>query len=543
MKYQDKYNIDDPALGAGNILYWLRDRIEDLDRPLIWLDGPWQSPNGSVLDHVSLSEMLEGVESLRAMYRDISIHRRKPLVIQFSHPFEVYLHWAALAAEGAIAAPVNPNLPDEIVRDYAQRIGASGIMSRMVVGVQNDVGQGVLSWRPSAKYSKDDVNAVSPPTQVDSAREHYAYEQDDIVLLCHTSGTTGKPKSVSVRHHGFMTGICSELSQPASPLLRKRMLNALPAGHLSSLSTIVWALLGQIELVIVRDQSAQVLVDAVERYEPSAVTSFSCTLRDVARLGLEEGALRSVGIWMSTGDACRRSDIANVTKLGTHPQRIEDVIVTGYGMFVLDCFGSSELGHMHFSSLHAPGRLQKARCIGRPVSFVTAAILDGKGNELPAGEVGLIGVRSASVTPSYWNDTERTINSQFGNYWITGDVGFRDEYGRYFHLDRSSDVIETPNGPVYSVQCEEELLHAFPEIERCAIVARDDEMGGLKTVCLIETRDSVYNDQAWLQKVNETSKAASMVTIDEVVMHPVGGLPVGPTGKIRKFKSREALRV
>src|SRR5690606_17068820 len=236
-----------------------------------------------------------------------------------------------LAAEGAIAAPVNSNLPDDGVDRYARRIAALGCL------VENDAADcepGTLTWRSSK--TGEAATVVAAALRGAGGEPAYAHRPEDIVLLCHTSGTTGDPKAVSCSHHGFMVGILDQEDGRKCPLFGVSMLNALPPGHHSWLKTIVWALVSGTKLILANDQSARTLLDDVERFEPDSIRSFSCTLREVARLDLPPGSLRSVGFWMTTGDASPSRDIAAVAALGTRPVAGPDGVTRVPGMLVLD---------------------------------------------------------------------------------------------------------------------------------------------------------------------------------------------------------------
>lgn len=526
-------SVNDASLGAGNVLFWLLDHCEDLMSPRLWLDRAWTAPDGTSRTSLSLADLLDAAAAYRHIFRELGVRPGNVVVLRIASPIDVYLSWAALAADGAIAAPVNPNFSNDTLREYARRVGAIGHL----VEVNAASGSTQLSWHSSATAEQPAV-PVTVRAGVFDCEAECVHAPDDIVLLCHTSGTTGHPKAVACSHHGFMVGIRSQMREPASPLVGQMVLNALPVAHHSWFMTITWALLSGTKLVLASDQSASTLVRDVERFQPNSVRSFSCTLREVARLNLAPGALRSVGLWMSTGDVGRRRDIAAVCTLGTHPVAGRDGVYRAPGMFVLDGFGSTELGHLHFSLLHVPGRVQEARCIGRPASFATAAILDENGRELPDGEVGYLAVKSDAVTPGYWNEPERTAKSRLGSFWITGDVGYRDAFGRYFHLDRHTDVIETPHGRVYSVRCEEELVRSIPEIERCAVVGRRNDDGAVRVVCLVESGDSERDAPTWHRDVNAVLARAALPLVAETVVLSTGALPLGPTGKIRKFLAR-----
>jgi acyl-coenzyme A synthetase/AMP-(fatty) acid ligase len=533
--------IDDPSLGAGNVPFWLRDHDADLNNPRLLLDCAWVAPDGPSRSSLSLMDMLMDIAVHRQMYYELGVCSGDVVVVHIKSPVDVYLHWMALAANGVIAALVNPNLSTEAVRDYGHRIGAVGELTDAPAGEASTSEKTGPWWHSSSKgTSSSPVPLTRRPELAFRGPEH-EHRPDDIVLLCHTSGTTGYPKPVSCSHHGFMVGIRSQMRHSARPLSASTILNALPAAHHSWLMTITWALLSGTKLILASDQSARTLVQDIERFEPDSIRSFSCTLREVARLNLPPEALRSVALWVTTGDASRRHDIATVSALGTHPVVGPGGVSRAPGMFVLDGLGSTELGHLHFSVLHTPGRIQEARCIGRPASFATASVLDDNGEQLPDGQVGYLAVRSDAVTPGYWNDPQRTAASRRGSFWITGDVGYRDAYGRYFHLDRLSDVIETPSGPVYSVRTEEELLRSIPEIVRCAVLGLSYEDGVVRPVCLIESDDHTRDKSAWHQEVNAVLAKASLAPVADIVILAPGTLPLGPTGKIRKYLARGQL--
>jgi acyl-coenzyme A synthetase/AMP-(fatty) acid ligase len=336
-------SIDDALLGAGNVLFWLRDHGKHLTSPGLLLDGTWAAPDGTSRAELSLADILSCAAVYRRLYRELGVRSGDVVVVHLKTSIDVYVHWVALASEGAITAPVNPNLSTEMVKEYCRRIGAIGILAAPSASERDGSPATGLSWYRSIDGLSSAIEvAVCPSSGLDELA--YSHRPEDIVLICHTSGTTGQPKAVSASHHGFLVGIRSELSQPGCPLLGSTMLSALPVAHMSSLATITWALLSSTKLVLASDQSAGSLVADVGRFKPESITSFSCTLRDVARLNLPAAALSSVGLWMTTGDASRRRDIAAVSALGTHPVTCASGVSRAPGMFVLDCFGSSELG-------------------------------------------------------------------------------------------------------------------------------------------------------------------------------------------------------
>src|SRR3954451_2892392 len=122
----------------------------------------------------------------------------------------------------------------------------------------------------------------------------------------------------------------------------------------------------------------------------------------------------------------------------------------------MDGYGASELGMAQFEKVSTLGAVASKRCVGRPRFFVESVIIiDAAGNELPPEQVGYIAIKSPTITRGYHNQPQLTQLSRFGDYWLTGDVGYKTAEGEYYQLDRSFDVITTAFGSLYSLATEE----------------------------------------------------------------------------------------
>jgi len=117
------------------------------------------------------------------------------------------------------------------------------------------------------------------------------------------------------------------------------------------------------------------------------------------------------------------------------------------------------------------------RSAGRPFRGVLIGIFDAEGNQLPAGEVGEIYVRSNSVMKGYWNQPELTAKTLAGNWLHTGDAGYLDERGFVFLVDRVKDMVISGGENVYPNEVESVLL-THPAIDECAVVGLPHEKWG-----------------------------------------------------------------
>ena len=160
------------------------------------------------------------------------------------------------------------------------------------------------------------------------------------------------------------------------------------------------------------------------------------------------------------------------------------------------------------------------------------------GTPAEAGEVGLLGVKGPTVTPGYWNDSEKTYRSLLNGYWLSGDLVFRDAANRFYHVDRAVDAIRTAGGTVYSVLTEEILLACLPEITDCVVVAAE-RAGDICAIALVHLRDG-HDTDGMLARANEVLAGLDKPPLAEVRAADVASVPVGVTGKVLKRRIRQA---
>jgi long-chain acyl-CoA synthetase len=116
------------------------------------------------------------------------------------------------------------------------------------------------------------------------------------------------------------------------------------------------------------------------------------------------------------------------------------------------------------------GGVSKPGTVGLPVPGVEMRIVDDAGRELPDGEVGEIAVRGANVMKGYWNRPEETADTFRDGWFLTGDLGTRDEDGYFSIVDRKKDLIIVNGMNVYPRMIEE-VLYRFPGLREAAVVA------------------------------------------------------------------------
>jgi acyl-CoA synthetase (AMP-forming)/AMP-acid ligase II len=165
---------------------------------------------------------------------------------------------------------------------------------------------------------------------------------------------------------------------------------------------------------------------------------------------------------------------------------------------------------------------------------------------VPDGVVGLLGVKTPSRTPGYWNDPRLTASFELNGWWLTGDVARRDSEGNFYHLDRTVDVIDTAAGPVYSLPLEEVLLADCADLVRdCSVIGVPAGEGGLQPVAVVQLQAEAggATPETILGRANKELANAGLDQLATVVIaREPGDFPLGPTGKVlkRELRTRHA---
>jgi acyl-coenzyme A synthetase/AMP-(fatty) acid ligase len=212
------------------------------------------------------------------------------------------------------------------------------------------------------------------------------------------------------------------------------------------------------------------------------------------------------------------------------------------GSEFIDGLGSSELGFAQFLQVTTSDTLRHDRCVGMPHLFARPTVLREDGTFAPPGEVGLLGVKSPTITPGYWNDSDTTYRSLLGGYWLSGDLVYKDAEGRFYHMDRAVDAIHTSTGRVYSLLMEEILLAYLPEIIDCAVVAAP--FGGASLpVAIVTLAPGAHEAKAMLKRANEVLRSEKQPELAMLeIARKEGDVPVGATGKVLKRHLRDRYR-
>jgi acyl-coenzyme A synthetase/AMP-(fatty) acid ligase len=516
--------LADEALGAGNVLASVLAHGADPAGPGLAFDT---EVDGHPAERtMSLGQLDERVEARTDWLHRRGIRPRDPVAVWTTDAADVILSFLALSRIGAIPALMNGGMAPQIAAEFIRRLRPVGVLADAPHAAMLD--------------NKDILGAPAELGQGDpaSAPPHYRHHRDDPVVITHSSGTTGVPKAVMHTHATIYAATRHLLSLPQAQGT-DRILNALPIPHTATVIMVNQALGNRAEFLSLSRQDGSYVLDAIERWRPASVFGFAVTWAGLARYDLSKHDLDSVRLWFNTGDCAHEAHIRPLVAVGSREAVTREGIVKVPGSVFIDGLGSSEMGHSMFYIHHTPDTERYGRCIGQPYGFVEAVVLDRDGNELPDGEVGWLGLRSPSLSPTYWNDSVTTYRSRVNGWSLYGDLVYRTEDGYFHHMDRATDSVELGDGQrIFTALSEERVLAAMPEVLDCtAVIVNKD--GEVTTDVLLELDPDADPTVDRTERVRTALGEPAGATLRRVIVVDPGELPLTVTGKVRKVLLRQ----
>ena len=528
----------DQELGAGNVLLRLAEHGADMDMPRVTFDTEVDAI--AAWTPLSLRTLTERVAARAEWFAQHGIGRRDPVAVYVTSAADVVLNFLALTWLGAIPALMNGGMPAEIAAEYIRRLRAVGVIidadhAGMAV---HDLGAPIIG--DAAETGTGDPSG---------APAHFRHHPSDPVAITHSSGTTRMPAAIVHSHHGLFAAVRAvRLTEPrqSGPV---REMSAFPQAHTAGIIILNEALCNGYELLCLSRQggsfasSGEVIIDAIERWRPTAVFGFAVTWSELANFDLTTRDVSSVRVWSNTGDCAHEAHIRRLIAVGTHHAYGQDGIVTLPGSRFNDTVGSTEMGYGGFRISHRPGSERYDRCVGKPFPFAEIILVDARtGQEVPTGEVGQVAMKSPTLALGYWNDSVATFRTRLNGYYLTGDLMYRDEDGYFYHVDRASDAVELGDGNwLYTALSEERILKHCPDVRDCTVLAarRDDGRLVIEVLLVLVTDADAALDRTDRVRAAIGEAAASMPL--KVTAIPDDGVLLGPTGKVRKFLMRRQL--
>ncbi len=352
---------------------------------------------------------------------------------------------------------------------------------------------------------------------------------DDAAWLFYTSGTTGRPKGVTLTHRNAMAAILNYLADVDTIAPGDAIIHAAPMSHGS----------GFYMLPHVAHAGLNVVPES-GGFDPAEIYALLQAHRGVTMFAAPTMVKRLV----DHPDDADTSGLKTIV-YGGGPMYVADckAALQRFGFKLVQIYGQGESPMtitcmdkaFHADTAH-PRYEQRLASVGHAFTGVEVRVADADDRPLPGGEIGEILVRGDVVMTGYWNNPAASAETLRGGWLHTGDVGSMDEDGFLTLKDRSKDVIISGGSNIYPREVEEVLLR-HPGVSEVSVVGQADPEWGEIVIAFIVPRgnppDSAALDALCLDNIARFKRPKRYVVVE--------ALPKNNTGKVLKTRLRELL--
>lgn len=349
-------------------------------------------------------------------------------------------------------------------------------------------------------------------------------QPSDAAMLVYTSGTTGTPKGAIITHANMATD--AEIYRAWMGVNDGcAILGMAPLFHITGLiGHVAFSFASASATILVSRFHAEVLAEAADEYKPEFVI----------------GAFTAF-IALMNNDNVRVSQLQSLKQVFTGGASVPAVIAAQFeekfGLTLRNCYGLTESTGL---ALAVPPTLatavdpQGVCAVGIPVFATDAYIAGDDGSVLPPGEVGEIMLRGPQIVPGYWGKPEDTQETFKDGYLRTGDVGYINDEGWFFLVDRKKDMIVASGYKVWPKEVED-VIYSHPAIMEASVIGVPDEYRGETVKAVVSLKpDHDLQETDLILFCKERLAAYKYPRVVEIVDE----LPKTATGKIM----RRALR-
>lgn len=511
-------------------------------------------PYETLLRYYSASLTLAEVDRLAgaiaAALKALGVERGDRVALFMQNVPQYVLAMIATWKAGAIAVSVNPMNRE---RELAGLLEDSG--AKVLVALEDlyaDVGEAVVSGTavevvittseldllhgevPPALAHVQRRRAPGTHDLLELARRHEGqvidrpqFTGEDVAVLTYTSGTTGPPKGAMNTH-----GNVAFASQAYRDWMRLRpdddvILGVAPLFHVTGLiAHIGLSLLMGAPLVLMGRFDAAICLEEIER-QRATFTVASITVF-IALMNHPDAAHRDLS---SLNKAMSGGAPVSPATAAAWEQTTGTPIHVVYGL-------TETTSPTHAVPLGATAPVDEtsgALSVGVPVFSTSVRVVDEAGQDVAAGELGEFVTSGPQVVPGYWNKPEESEHAIAGGALHTGDIGFMDDDGWFYLVDRKKDMINASGYKVWPREVED-VLYQHGAVREAAVVGVPDEYRGETVKAFVSLRPGASADPGDLVSFCKQRMAAykyprAVEIVDE--------LPKTASGKILRRSLRD----
>ncbi|HEY5076091.1 MAG TPA: class I adenylate-forming enzyme family protein [Acidimicrobiia bacterium] len=479
---------------------------------------------------------------LAASLARLGVRRGDRVALVSANLPEWVITWWACAILGATLVPLNAwwkaeelefGLSDsgsKVLIGDARRVALVRDRIASVPGLEHVFvidGPADAAIRPFAELLDDPGDPGMPESPID---------EDDVLAILYTSGTTGKPKGATVSHRQaianvqniIVMGVAQAMRGTPPPEaeagLQSSSLLVVPLFHVTGcLSTMMlsYATGAKVVLMPVGRFDPDVAMATIERERVTAIGGVPTIMwRILESPNLDKYDLTSVKRASYGGAPAAPELVERIERVFPHMRK---TLTTAYGLTETASVATAHGGDDYFAH---PGS------VGRAAPTVELRVVDERGRDVPAGERGEIWIKGPTVMAhGYWHRPDANAAAFTDGWFHTGDIGYLDADGFLFLVDRAKDMIIRAGENVYCVEIEN-VLFDHPDVVDAAVVGVPHKTLGEEVKAVVQLRSGSTTTpedlRDWCRERLANFKVPEYVELRD---EP---LPRNPAGKVLK---------
>ncbi len=433
------------------------------------------------------------------------------LAANSNHYIESYV---AIPAAGFVIVPLNTRHAEPELRYAIEDAAAKILLTDRDPGSLRDLFETVI-------MIPEEYDALVEGA--DEAELGIGVTDDSLAGLFYTSGTTGASKGVMLTHRNLISNTFHFMTM-APPDRDSVYLIMAPLFHAAGSNGVlggIWTGSCQIPLRMFDPATA---LDYIEKYKVTHTLGVPTMLAAIAELQHAKPRDTSSLKMIAHGGSPIATEVV---------RRAAEAFPTAEFVHV---YGATETSPLVTGLRNEQDLLDqdRSRSCGQALIGVQVKIIDEAGEELPPGEVGELAARGPNIMKGYWRKPEQTEDVLSDGWYRSGDMGYMDDEGFVFLVDRAKDMIVSGGENVYCTEVEE-ALYKHPAVLEAAVFGVPDEDWGEAVHAVVVPRESVTADEliAFCREHIAGYKLPKAITLSSEE------LPKSGPGKILKRELRE----
>jgi long-chain acyl-CoA synthetase len=462
------------------------------------------------------------------------------VLIALGNRVEFVTSYLGALRAGLVAVPANPaSVSGEFVRMLADSGARCCVCDRSSMPVMRTALQALIDAR-DAEHARTVplqlVMADGPalPTEStyedlttrDSRRVTPPVDPQNLAVLLYTSGTSGRPRAAMLTQRSLLANIEQAAAVKPAPISSDDVvLGVVPLFHVYGLN----AVLGQ----VLRQRARLVLV---ERFD-SADTLSVIEEQHVTNLPVAPPVFAA---WQHHIGLRERLRTVRTVLSGSAPLGIEAIrrFSGQTGLMVHQGYGLTEASPAVTSTLASSST--KPGSVGSALPGVELRVVDDRGHEVSGDDAGEIWVRGDNVFVGYWPNREGGPDED--GWFATGDVGYLDDEGDLFLVDRKRELVIVSGFNVYPTEVEDVIVE-IPDVFEAAVIGAPDDESGEAVVAYVVPQDGITVPRERLVAMVDAHCADRLARFKRPrEVHVVDELPHSVTGKVAKGRLRSEQR-